>query len=72
MTQFLVLAKTPVPGRVKTRLCPPWTFEQAATVAGAALTDTLEAVGTGVLVVDGDHPAPSPPCARQTAGSGEL
>jgi glycosyltransferase A (GT-A) superfamily protein (DUF2064 family) len=59
MTQFLVLAKSPVPGRVKTRLCPPWTFEQAAAVAGAALTDTLRTVGTGVLVVDGDHPAPA-------------
>ncbi len=59
MTRLLVLAKTPVAGRVKTRLCPPWTFEQAATVASAALTDTLATVGVGVLVVDGDHPAPA-------------
>ena len=59
MTRILVLAKTPVPGRVKTRLCPPWTHEQAAAVAAAALNDTLETVGTGVLVVDGDHPAPT-------------
>ena len=59
MTRILVLAKTPVPGRVKTRLCPPWTLEQAAMVAGAALHDTLETVGAGVLVVDGDHPAPA-------------
>lgn len=59
MTRFLVLAKTPVPGLVKTRLCPPWTFEQAAAVASAALADTLETVGTGVLVVEGDHPAPA-------------
>ncbi|GAA3350961.1 DUF2064 domain-containing protein [Amorphoplanes nipponensis] len=62
MTRILVLAKTPVPGRVKTRLCPPWTLEQAAMVAGAALHDTLTTVsasmGTGVLAVDGDHPAP--------------
>ena len=59
MTRVMVLAKTPVPGRVKTRLCPPWTFTQAALVAAAALADTLETVGTGVLVVDGDHPAPA-------------
>jgi glycosyltransferase A (GT-A) superfamily protein (DUF2064 family) len=59
MTRILVLAKTPVPGRVKTRLCPPWTLEQAAMVAAAALNDTLETVGAGVLVVDGDHPAPA-------------
>lgn len=59
MTRILVLAKTPVPGRVKTRLCPPWTLEQAAAVAHAALTDTVETVGAGVLVVDGDHPAPA-------------
>jgi glycosyltransferase A (GT-A) superfamily protein (DUF2064 family) len=59
MTRLLVLAKTPVPGRVKTRLCPPWTFEQAAAVAGAALADTLGTVRRGVLIVDGDHPAPA-------------
>ena len=41
---MLVLAKTPVPGRVKTRLCPPCTPEQAAAVAAAALADTLDAV----------------------------
>jgi glycosyltransferase A (GT-A) superfamily protein (DUF2064 family) len=59
MTRVLVLAKTPVPGRVKTRLCPPWSVDQAATVAKAALTDTLRTVHEGVLVVAGDHPAPA-------------
>ncbi len=39
-----VLAKTPLPGRVKTRLCPPLSSRQAALVAAAALADTLEAV----------------------------
>ena len=40
-----VIAKAPVAGRVKTRLCPPLTFEQAALVAEAALTDTVTARG---------------------------
>jgi glycosyltransferase A (GT-A) superfamily protein (DUF2064 family) len=42
---LLVLAKAPEPGRVKTRLCPPVTPEQAADLAAAALLDTLAAVG---------------------------
>lgn len=42
--QLLVLAKHPVPGRVKTRLCPPCTPHQAARLAAAALADTLDAV----------------------------
>lgn len=44
MTVLLVVAKAPVPGKVKTRLCPPATAEQAARIAAAALLDTLEAV----------------------------
>jgi hypothetical protein len=42
--QLLVIAKAPVPGRVKTRLCPPCTPRQAAALAGAALADTLGTV----------------------------
>jgi rSAM/selenodomain-associated transferase 1 len=54
-----VMAKEPAPGRVKTRLCPPYTMTQAATLAGAALADTLDAlcasaVADRVLVIDGD------------------
>jgi uncharacterized protein len=55
---LLVLAKEPVPGRVKTRLCPPCTPDEAATLAAAALADTLAAAcGSGadrvVLALDG-------------------
>jgi hypothetical protein len=41
---LLVVAKAPVPGLAKTRLCPPATPEQAAEIAAAALLDTLNAV----------------------------
>ena len=41
--QLVVIAKAPVPGRVKTRLTPPFTPHEAARLAEAALTDTLEA-----------------------------
>lgn len=41
---LLVIAKEPVPGRVKTRLSPPCTPEQAAGLAAAALADTFAAV----------------------------
>ncbi|MEE1797552.1 DUF2064 domain-containing protein [Streptomyces sp. JV176] len=62
MTTLLVIAKAPVPGRVKTRLTPPFTPEEAATLAEAALADTLAAVlatpaRRRVLVLDG---APGP------------
>ena len=55
---LLVLAKAPVPGRVKTRLCPPFTPGQAAQLAEAALRDTLDAVaatpaGARTVVLDG-------------------
>ena len=41
--RLIVIAKAPVPGQVKTRLCPPCTPEQAAQIAAAALSDTLAA-----------------------------
>jgi rSAM/selenodomain-associated transferase 1 len=56
---LLVIAKEPVAGRVKTRLCPPCTPAQAARLARAALADTLAAcdaatgAGRRVLVLDG-------------------
>nr|WP_062340768.1 DUF2064 domain-containing protein [Herbidospora sakaeratensis] len=62
MTTLLVIAKQPVPGRVKTRLTPPFTPGEAAALAEAALADTLTAVlatpaDRHVLVLDG---APGP------------
>jgi hypothetical protein len=55
---LLVIAKAPVAGRAKTRLCPPLSPSQAAEVAEAALRDTLAAVlrtpaARRVLVLDG-------------------
>ncbi len=57
--QLLVLAKAPVSGRVKTRLCPPFLPNEAAELAAAALADVLDAVRAApaarrVLVLDGD------------------
>ncbi len=54
----LVMAKAPVAGRVKTRLCPPLSPEAAAGIAAAALADTLAAVGAcsadrKVIALDG-------------------
>ncbi len=44
MTAALVIfAKEPAPGRVKTRLCPPFTPEQAADFYAALLEDVLSA-----------------------------
>jgi glycosyltransferase A (GT-A) superfamily protein (DUF2064 family) len=40
--QLLLFAKAPLPGRVKTRLCPPATPEQAAAIAEAAIADTVD------------------------------
>ena len=41
---IVVIAKECRPGRVKTRLSPPFSFEQAAEVAAASLRDTLSLV----------------------------
>lgn len=43
MTTVIVLAKECVPGRVKTRLTPPFSPEEAAALAAASLADTLDA-----------------------------
>jgi glycosyltransferase A (GT-A) superfamily protein (DUF2064 family) len=57
---LIVIAKAPVAGRVKTRLCPPCTPDQAADLARASLQDTLDAVerstlaGRRIVVLDGE------------------
>lgn len=43
MTTLVVLAKECLPGRVKTRLHPAFSFEEAAELAAASLADTLDA-----------------------------
>ncbi|MFG3333581.1 DUF2064 domain-containing protein [Streptomyces tendae] len=62
MNTLLVIAKEPRPGRVKTRLTPPFTPVEAAALAEEALADTLAVVAATparrrVLVLDG---APGP------------
>ncbi|MFG2323903.1 DUF2064 domain-containing protein [Streptomyces sp. NPDC048568] len=62
MSTLLVIAKEPRPGRVKTRLTPPFTPHEAAALAEASLADTLRAVAATparrrVLVLAG---APGP------------
>ena len=59
---LIVLFKSPAPGVTKTRLTPPCTPAQAATLAAAALQDTLAAAAATpaarrVLVIDG-RPGP--------------
>ncbi|MCH5672328.1 TIGR04282 family arsenosugar biosynthesis glycosyltransferase [Streptomyces gilvus] len=77
MTTLLVIAKEPRPGRVKTRLTPPFTPHQAAALAEAALTDTLHTVARTpahrrVLALEGDPGPWLPPgfeVVRQCAGT---
>lgn len=62
MSTLAVICKEPLPGRVKTRLSPPWSPQEAAALAEAALRDTFDAVratpcGRRVAVLDG---APGP------------
>ena len=41
-TALVIFAKAPIPGQVKTRLCPPLTPDEAATLHGSFVLDTLE------------------------------
>jgi hypothetical protein len=75
---LVVLAKEPVPGRVKTRLCPPCSPAEAAAVAEAALADTLAAAVTSgadrvLLALDGRTGPWCPPGVHVVdQGSGDL
>ena len=72
--QLLVLAKEPVPGRVKTRLCPPLdAARRRRASAQAALEDTLDVVRAvpaerRVLVLDGRYDAPGFDVVPQRGG----
>lgn len=77
---LVVMAKAPVAGRSKTRLCPPLSHAQAAALAEAALADTLQAVAwtpaaRRVLVLEGEAGAWLPTgfevIAQRGAGLGE-
>ncbi len=48
-----IIAKAPVPGRVKTRLCPPCTPEQAASIARAGFAATVAAVDVAAVHIPG-------------------
>jgi uncharacterized protein len=43
---LIIFAKAPNPGQVKTRLCPPLTADEAATLHGSFVLDTLERTKT--------------------------
>lgn len=47
-TAFVIFAKAPVPGQVKTRLCPPLTPDEATTLHGSFVLDTLERTKTAI------------------------
>jgi rSAM/selenodomain-associated transferase 1 len=76
--RLLLLAKAPVPGQVKTRMCPPCSHDQAAALAEAALHDTLAAVREvpdvrHVVVLDGAAGDWLPPGVEVVGqGSGSL
>jgi hypothetical protein len=58
---LVVFAKRPEPGQVKTRLCPPFTLEQAAAFYACMLEDVLEtsvraAAALGLEAVLAVHP----------------
>lgn len=72
---LLVLAKEPVAGRAKTRLCPPCSPAEAAAIAEAALADTLEAAMSSgadrvVLSLDG-RPGPWCPVGVEVLDQGQ-
>src|ERR687891_127503 len=72
-----VIAKSPQPGRVKTRLCPPCSPGEAAELAEAAPRDTLAAVlatacDRRLLVLDGEPGAWADPRFELVPQRGET
>lgn len=66
----IVLAKSPRPGHVKTRLCPPCTPTEASAIAAASLEETIDAVAgcrhvRRVIAVDDDVTIPGFETIRQ-------
>jgi len=64
MTTLILIAKETIPGRVKTRLHPALSLEQAATLAAVSIQDTLTAVASlpatrRVLLFDGANTPPN-------------
>jgi rSAM/selenodomain-associated transferase 1 len=73
---LVAIAKVPVPGRAKTRLCPPCTPQQAAWLAEASLRDVLSAMlatpaDRRVVVLDGRSPRWLPPQLEVVAQRGD-
>ena len=63
--QVMVIAKEPVPGRVKTRLTPPYTPAEAAELAEAALAATAAGVSASAAAASTSaSPAPWPTRGR--------
>jgi len=58
LNTLLVVAKQPTPGQTKTRLCPPLTHDQAASLYECFLRDTLDTMRNvhDVQCVIGFHP----------------
>jgi len=78
MTILVLIAKEPVPGRVKTRLHPDLSFEQAAELAAASIDDTMHTAASlpasrRILLFDGvNAPAGSVGWEVMQQVSGEL
>jgi glycosyltransferase A (GT-A) superfamily protein (DUF2064 family) len=61
VTTLILIAKETIPGRVKTRLHPPLSLEQAAALAAASISDTLATIAQvpasrRILLFDGVVP----------------
>jgi glycosyltransferase A (GT-A) superfamily protein (DUF2064 family) len=78
LTTLIIIAKECIPGRVKTRLHPPLTLEEAAALASASLADTFRAVSgldasRRILLFDGNlFPSGSEPYDVIHQVSGDL